>query len=71
MQRTYLGQIRQYIDEIDELRSKRQTDSLSLFEHWTDELELTCQLTTDSKIPSVHLDRDVTKSPAFKPEVNL
>lgn len=53
------------------MRSKQQKDYLSLFQHWTDELKFDCILTTDSKIPSVHLDREVAKNPAFKPNANL
>lgn len=31
-------------------------------------MKFTCLLSTQSKIPAVHLDREVTKDPTFKPK---
>lgn len=42
-----------------------------LFEHWTDEIQVTCKLVTGIKIPSVHLNREVSKHPTFKPDFHV
>lgn len=42
-----------------------------MFESWTHELQLTAQLSTQVKIPTVHLDKEVMKDPRFIKDLSI